>query len=612
MEDVPFRGEPGRISRGGVRPKQHTSCNGRDHCTMSRRMVAMRSRPRIYDAILTDHLARRRQMAFVTGPRQVGKTTTCRALSTAYLSWDDADHRRVILAGPAAVAGRVGLGHLQDRRPTVVLDELHKFRRWKAFLKGFFDTYADELRLIVTGSARLDVFRRGGDSLMGRYLPYRMHPFSVAEVADPSLPDETRIVRRPRRIPDAELDALLEHGGFPEPFLARDARFTRRWGALRREQLIRGDLRDLTRIADLAQLDTFAHVLEERSATQVVYANLARELSISVDTARRWIDVLGAFHLGFVVRPWFRNVPRSLRKEPKWYLRDWSHDRRPRRAGRDARRLPPAQGRRGLDRPRPRRVPARLSTRQGEARGRLRGRARPEAVVPRGGQARRRGPVARVGALPGAGGGAVRVPGGPRRTVRGRGLLRTPPRPDGRARADVPLAAPLIPSRRRARRGHVHVALGHGDVARADEHAPAAGAARDLPQGVAGHAEARRGPEGAPCGARAARCGRPRRARASPRGAARPPDSRGRVRGGRPRRAPPRPARASPRRRVRRRVPRPRARARRAPTASARARSASARRRRRDAIHATRPTTTATAPAGRVTARTRSRIAASR
>ena len=287
-------------------------------------MVAMRSRPRIYDAILADHLARRRQMAFVTGPRQVGKTTTCRALSTAYLSWDDADHRRVILAGPAAVAERVGVGHLQDRRPTAVLDELHEFRRWKQLLKGLFDTYADEMRLLVTGSARLDLFKRGGDSLMGRYLPYRMHPFSVAEVIDPTLPDAHAIVRPPHPIPDADLEALLQHGGFPEPFLARDAPFTRRWKTLRREQLIRGDLRDLTRIADVAQLDTFAQVLEERSATQVVLANLARDVSIAVDTARRWLDVLCAFHLGFIVRPWFRNVTRSLRKEPKWYLRDWS------------------------------------------------------------------------------------------------------------------------------------------------------------------------------------------------------------------------------------------------------------------------------------------------
>ena len=291
---------------------------------MERILVGMRAQPRIYDAILADHLGHRRQMAFVTGPRQVGKTTTCRALSNAYLSWDDGDHRRVLLAGPAAIAERVGARRLEARLPTVVLDELHKYRRWKSLLKGLFDTYADEMRLLVTGSSRLDVFKRGGDSLMGRYLPYRMHPFSVAEVTDPTLPGTRAIVRPPRRIPDAELEALLEHGGFPEPFLARDPRFTRRWGVLRREQLIRGDLRDLTRIVDVAQLDTFARVLEERSATQIVVANLARDVAISVDTARRWLDVLCAFHLGFVVRPWFRNVTRSLRKEPKWYLRDWS------------------------------------------------------------------------------------------------------------------------------------------------------------------------------------------------------------------------------------------------------------------------------------------------
>ncbi len=159
---------------------------------------------------------------------------------------------------------------------------------------------------------------------MGRYLPYRMHPFSVAEVAAPTLPDARRIVRPPRRIPEAEFEALWRHGGFPEPFVARDPRFTRRWGTLRREQLVRGDLRDLTQIADVARLDTFTAILEERSATQVVASHLARDAAIAVDTATRWLDVLCAFHLGFVVRPWFRNVTRSLRKEPKWYLRDWS------------------------------------------------------------------------------------------------------------------------------------------------------------------------------------------------------------------------------------------------------------------------------------------------
>lgn len=263
-------------------------------------------------------------MAFVSGPRQVGKTTTCRSLSTSYLSWDDADHRRIVLAGPAAVAARAEVGRLRATQPVLVLDELHKFRRWKTLLKGLFDTYADGLRVIVTGSARFDVFKRGGDSLMGRYLPYRMHPFSVGEILDPTPPDEKRIVRSPRPVRDVEFDALWTHGGFPEPFTTRDVRFSRRWAALRREQLIRGDLRELTEVADVARLDTFAGLLEERSATQIVLAHLARDVVVMPDTARRWLDVLVAFHLGFVVRPWWKNVTRSLRKEPKWYLRDWS------------------------------------------------------------------------------------------------------------------------------------------------------------------------------------------------------------------------------------------------------------------------------------------------
>lgn len=287
-------------------------------------MVAMGTRRRIYDAILEDHLARRRQMAFVTGPRQVGKTTTCRALGTAYLDWDNVDHRRVVLSGPAAVAERAGVSHLREGRPIVVLDELHKFRRWRGFLKGFFDTYEKDLRVLVTGSSRLDVYRRGGDSLMGRYLPYRMHPFSVAEIATQDIPAPRRIVRSPRRIPEVEFDALWEHGGFPEPFVERDRPFTRQWATLRREQLVKGDLRDLTRVADLGQIDTLAQLLEARAGSPIVYASLANDVQVTLDTVRRWVDVLAGFHHGFVVRPWFKNVARSLRKEPRWYLRDWS------------------------------------------------------------------------------------------------------------------------------------------------------------------------------------------------------------------------------------------------------------------------------------------------
>jgi hypothetical protein len=278
-------------------------------------------RPRLYAALLEDHLANNRQMAFISGARQVGKTTTCRGLADSYLNWDNADDRRVLLRGPAALTERLELDRVRQRPPLVVLDELHKHARWRTLLKGFFDTYGDRARLLVTGSSRLDVFRRGGDSLMGRYLLYRMHPWSVAECARVALP--TSPIQRPVEIADADWDALLTHGGFPEPFLRRDLRFTRRWRSLRHAQLARQDLREVTRVQELGTIETLMTILAERSGQQVVYANLATELGVAQATVKSWIDLLGRLHYGFVVRPWFINVAKALRKEPKWYLRDW-------------------------------------------------------------------------------------------------------------------------------------------------------------------------------------------------------------------------------------------------------------------------------------------------
>ena len=287
-------------------------------------MVSMDIRARIYDRVLADHLASHRQVAMVSGPRQVGKTTTCRRLADLYLNWDNGDDRALVLRGPAAVAEKLGLQRLRAAPPTILFDELHKFRKWKQFLKGFFDTYAEQIRILVTGSSRMDIYRRGGDSLMGRYFLYRMHPFTVAEVAWQDLPDPDRIVRIPRPIPPDEFAALWTHGGYPEPFVKRDIRFTRRWQALRTNQLLREDIRDMTRIQQLGQLETLAALLSARSGQQLVYSSLAAEVQTSVDTIRRWIATLCHLQMGFLVRPWFRNVSRSLRKEPKWFLRDWS------------------------------------------------------------------------------------------------------------------------------------------------------------------------------------------------------------------------------------------------------------------------------------------------
>ncbi len=280
--------------------------------------------PRIYDPILKEHLGRNRQMAFVSGPRQVGKTTTCRAGADAALNWDDLDHRELVLAGPRRVVEALELDRLSETPPVVLFDELHKFARWKSFLKGLFDSYGDRMKILVTGSSRLDVYRRGGDSLMGRYFLYRMHPFSVAEVALRDSAEPPGLLGPPREIDDGDFEALWKHGGFPEPYLRRDIRFTRRWRTLRFAQLVREEVRDLTRIQQLDQLEVLVRLLSDRSGQQIVYDNLARQVRVAADTVRRWVATLADLHLGFLVRPWFRNLSRSLRKEPKWYLRDWS------------------------------------------------------------------------------------------------------------------------------------------------------------------------------------------------------------------------------------------------------------------------------------------------
>ena len=285
-------------------------------------MVLMKQRRRLYTEILIDHLQRHRQMALVSGPRQVGKTTACRSISDAYLNWDNVDDRRRLLRGPAALAETLQLDRLRTQPPVAVLDELHKYTKWKALLKGFFDTYGERVRLIVTGSSRIDIFRRGGDSLMGRYLLYRMHPFSVGESLRTDVPPKE--LHPPVEIAPADWDALWEHGGFPEPFFRRDSRFTRRWRSLRQEQLSREDLREVAQVTDLGTIETLMQILAERSAQQLVYSSVAREIQVSVDTVKRWIDLLARLHYGFMVRPWFSNVAKALRKEPKWFQRDWS------------------------------------------------------------------------------------------------------------------------------------------------------------------------------------------------------------------------------------------------------------------------------------------------
>jgi len=283
---------------------------------------------RIYQEALRRHLSSYRQMIFLMGPRQAGKTTV--SLEAArewpahfYFNWDNPAEKLLFIEGVEAIARQAGLQEIRSDKPVLIFDEIHKFGKWKNFLKGFFDLYEKVARIIVTGSSRLNVYKRGGDSLMGRYFYYRVHPLSVAEIVSPEWTEEG-IRPIPKPIRDEDWEALLEHGGFPEPFIQRTSSFSRRWKSIRKDQLFREDIRDGTRIQELAQLELLAELLRNQAAQSIDSVSLSKKVGVSVDTIRRWIEVLKSFYYCFSLQPWSKNIARSLLKEPKIYLWDWS------------------------------------------------------------------------------------------------------------------------------------------------------------------------------------------------------------------------------------------------------------------------------------------------
>ncbi len=266
-------------------------------------------------------------MAFLMGPRQAGKTTVSLAAAGEwskhfYFNWDNAQEKLLFIEGPTAIAKQAGLDVLMTESPVLIFDEIHKFGKWKNFLKGFFDLYEKRTKIIVTGSARLNIYKKGGDSLMGRYFYYRLHPLSVAEIVSPTLIEEE--IRSPSPISVSDWEALLEHGGFPEPFIQRSKSFSLRLKNLRKDQLFREDIRDGTKIQEIAELELLAECLRRQAAESLTYHSLATKIRVSTDTVRRWIEILKSFYYCFTIQPWSKNVTRSLIKEPKLYLWDWS------------------------------------------------------------------------------------------------------------------------------------------------------------------------------------------------------------------------------------------------------------------------------------------------
>lgn len=246
------------------------------------------------------------RMVFIGGPRQVGKTTLALSFlnpenskNQAYVNWDNLKSRSSFLRGEFAGGEKL-----------LIFDEIHKYRNWRNIIKGLYDVNKEDIQFIVTGSARLDHFKKGGDSLFGRYHYYRLHPFSLTEIN-----------KNPSR---EDLDHLLRFSGFPEPFLAASDRVYKRWHLERIERVVYTDINDLEAIHDIASMQLLVETLSDRVGSPLSIENLRQNLNASHQTVKRWVDILDSVYMTFRISPFGSPKIRAVKKEQKLYFWDWA------------------------------------------------------------------------------------------------------------------------------------------------------------------------------------------------------------------------------------------------------------------------------------------------
>ncbi len=151
-----------------------------------------------------------KKIILISGPRQSGKTTLSKLVTDnyQYLNYDLEEHRIIIEKK-----------EWDRNKKTIIFDELHKMPKWKNWLKGIYDVYGVNPQIIVTGSAKLDTFRKVGDSLAGRYYLYHLFPLDLKE---------NQLHENNFNLDDS-FKKLIELGGFPEPYFDGSVDEYRRW-----------------------------------------------------------------------------------------------------------------------------------------------------------------------------------------------------------------------------------------------------------------------------------------------------------------------------------------------------------------------------------------------
>lgn len=269
------------------------------------------------------------KILMISGPRQVGKTTLLQHIpellktrNSRYLNWDNEENRELIIKKrTTALIGVMSA----NTKPLLLLDEIHKYPRWKNYLKGIYDTYKGGLRIAVSGSSRLDTYRKGGESLLGRYWLFTLNPLTLAEVMhEKNFEIPKKFSPRASKLAHRHFNKLLACGGFPEPFYTLTPEQIIRWRGLRKEVLVKEDLRDLSRVQELSGIRLLMDLLPQRVGSVLSFNSLREDLEVNHATATNWLKWLSTIYYCFMVLPYARSMPRALKKGPKLYLYDWS------------------------------------------------------------------------------------------------------------------------------------------------------------------------------------------------------------------------------------------------------------------------------------------------
>lgn len=278
-----------------------------------------------------ERLSSYNQMVFIAGPRQAGKTTLTQILAkdfnnSLYFNWDILDEKRKLIENPSFYEEV----HRKDSSmPLIIFDELHKYSNWKRYLKSVYDRDKGNYKFIVSGSGRLDMYQKGGDSLAGRYFIFYLWPFTLGELAENRITFE-QFMFNPIEVRPAANETqpiwkrLGQFTGFPDPYLDGTGDFYRIWSNTYRKQLLREDVRDLTSVRSIEDIEILFSLLPSKVGSPLSMAGLSRDLRVSFDSVRNWIELFENFFMVFRIAPWTRKISRAITKEKKLYLFDYA------------------------------------------------------------------------------------------------------------------------------------------------------------------------------------------------------------------------------------------------------------------------------------------------